>query len=280
MARGFDNGPEFAAAFPRPSRALIVVMVGLLALWVMFAVSVNWADSSTGLFKLLCGNADAVVHGQVWRLLTGPLVHDPTDVGHILFTLIGIYFLSPSLEQQWGSARFVRFLFFSAWLAYLVQFSLVLVLPASIVVRVLPSGYWFGMLPAVDAIAVAWALSFKDQTVRLMFVLPVTGRAMLIFVAAVNVLYLLAARAAPSGLLAPFGGMFAGWLLGGGSPSPLRRAYLKLRLAMLGGEAKKFDQARAKRIQGSGLRVIRGGSDDDDKGGSGNGGSDPGHWLN
>ena len=174
----------------------------------------------------------------------------------------------------------MRFLFFSAWLAYVVQLALVLVLPTSVVVRVLPSGYWFGMLPAVDAIAVAWALSFKDQTVRLMFVLPVTGRAMLIFVGAVNVLYLLAARAAPSGLLAPFGGMFAGWLLGGGSPSPLRRAYLKLRLAQLGGQSRKVDATRAKRIQGSGLRVIRGGQDGDDKGGSSNGGSDSGRWLN
>lgn len=279
MPRGFDDGPDFSAALPRPSKALITVLIALLALWAMFAVAINWRDASRELFDVFCGSAPAILHGQVWRLFTAPLMHEPADAGHILFTLLGIYFLSPSLEQKWGSARFVRFVFFSAWIAYLVQLLVLLALPRTLTQR-MTDAYWYGALPAVDAIAVAWALSFKDQTVRLMFVLPVTGRGMLIFVGAMNVVYLIVAKGGPSGLIAPFGGMFAGWLLGGGTPSPLRRAYLQLRLARLDGEMRRGDKARSQRIQASGLRVIRGGHDDaDGKSGSGRD-SDPGRWLN
>jgi hypothetical protein len=82
----------------------------------------------------------------------------------------------------------------------------------------------------------------------------------------------------PSGLIAPFGGMLAGWLFGGTSPSPMRRLWLKLRLAQLDVEAKREARDRRKRAEKSGLRVISGGreEDDDEKPESGRGD----RWLN
>ncbi|HEX3597532.1 MAG TPA: rhomboid family intramembrane serine protease [Polyangiaceae bacterium] len=248
-----------ALGLMKPGRALTGVMVALGAIWLMFAIAVNWGGATEDLFWLFCGNTERILHGEVWRLFTAPLMHEPSGtVSHILFAILGLVFLAPSLEERWGPARFLRFLFFSAVIAYAFQMLLEVVLPASLSRR-LVGEYWFGSFPVLEAIAIAWALSFRGQSVRLWFVLPVSSSGMVIFIVAMSVLRVVAASAQPEGLLSPFGGMLAGWLLGGSTPSPLRRAYLRLRLAQLDREAARGTRAAAARRKDSPLRVIEGG---------------------
>src|SRR5258706_205343 len=85
-------------------------------------------------------------------------------VSHILFAIIGLFFLAPSLEQRWGGARLLRFLFFTGVLAYAFQMLLEIALPATLA-RKLVGEYWFGSVPVLEAVAIAWALSFRGQTV-------------------------------------------------------------------------------------------------------------------
>jgi membrane associated rhomboid family serine protease len=253
------DAPARGLGFVRPGPALTAVMVALGAIWLMFAVAVNWGGASEELFLLFCGNTERILHGEIWRLFTAPLMHLPSGtLSHILFAILGLFFLAPSLEQRWGGARTLRFLFFSGLVAYGFQMLLALVLPASIAHR-LVGEYWFGAFPVLEAVAVAWALSFQGQTVRLWFVLPVSSTGMVVFIGAMSVLRVVAAATGPEGLLSPFGGMLAGWLLGGGTPSPLRRAYLRLRLAQLDREAATGSRAAAQRRKDSPLRVIEGG---------------------
>jgi membrane associated rhomboid family serine protease len=275
MARGYPETPSMG--FPRPGRALTAVLVGLFAVWLVFAVGINWGGAAIGVFETLCGSTARILQGEVWRLFTAPLLHVPSGtVGHILFTLLGLYFLSPSLEREWGPKRFLRFLGGSAVFAYVFQMLVELALPATLGQK-LVDPLWFGAGPVVSAVSVAWALTFKHRTVNLMLVFPVTGRTLLIFVVLVNVMYLIAMVNSPEGRIAPFGGMLAGWLFGSGSPSPLRRLWLKLRLAQLDAEARRESEARKKRVAKSGLQVLEGGrdreSDDDPK-------KPPGGWLN
>lgn len=255
--------------FVRPGRALTGVMIALLSIWLMFAIAINWGGASDELFLAFCGNTDKILSGEIWRLFTAPLMHHPTGtISHILFALLGLFFLAPTLEQKWGSARMLRFLALSGVIAYGVQMIFQLVLPASLSAR-LVGPYWYGAFPVIEAIAIAWAFNFSGQTVRLFFVLPVTSRALIGFVVAISVLRLIAASQAPEGLLSPFGGLFAGWLLGAGTPSPLRRAYLKFRLAQLDREVVQSKQRRARRVKQAPFRVIEGGrseTDDDDDG--------------
>jgi membrane associated rhomboid family serine protease len=276
MARGYPEAPSMG--LPRPGRALTAVLVGLLAIWLAFAVGINWGGAPEAVFTALCGSTAQILQGEVWRLFTAPLLHVPSGtVGHILFTLLGLYFLSPSLEREWGPKRFLRFLAGSAIFAYAFQMLVELVLPATLGQKLVPS-LWFGAGPVVSAVSIAWALTFRGRTIHLMFVIPVTTRGLLIFVILMNVMVLIAQVTAPEGLIAPFGGMLAGWLFGSGSPSPLRRAWLKLRLAQLDAEARREADARKKRVQRSGLQVLEGGrnrdSDDDDPK------KPPGGWLN
>jgi membrane associated rhomboid family serine protease len=263
-------------ALPRPGRALLGTMLALLGIWLAFAVGLNWADASRESFDLLCGNTSLILQGQVWRIFTAPLLHEPQGtIGHILFALLGLFFFAPSLEREWGGARMLRFLAGSALIGYVLQLLVELALPGALAGK-LVGYYWFGAIPVADAVAIAWALSFRGQTAYLFF-FPVSSRMLILIVAAFNVLYVLAGALTQSGLVAPFGGMLAGWLLGGGTPSPLRRAWLRLRLRRLEQEARADRGARRARVQKSGLRVIDGGRSD--KGGDDGDGPD-GRMLN
>ncbi len=256
----------------KPGPVVTAAMVALGAIWLMFAVAINWGGATEELFLLFCGNTERILHGQVWRLFTAPLMHMPSGtIWHILFAILGLLFLAPPLEERWGTGRTIRFLIFSGVIAYAFQMLLELVLPGTLARRFV-GHYWFGSLPVLEAVAVAWALSFKGQTVRLWFVLPVTSTMMLMFIFAMSALSIVADASGPEGLLSPFGGMFAGWLLGGSTPSPLRRAYLKLKLAQLDHEAARGTRGAALRRKESQLRVIEGGrgrSDGDDGRGGG-----------
>src|SRR6478735_727883 len=90
---------------PRPGKAVIGLMVAVLVVWLSFAIGLNWGNVSGDLFALLAGDTSAVLHGQVWRLFTAPLLHTPSGaraVSHLLSALFGLYFLGTSLEEAWG----------------------------------------------------------------------------------------------------------------------------------------------------------------------------------
>jgi len=263
-------------SFPRPGPALKGVLIALFAIWLMFAVGINWASVPGELFLLFCGNEQRILQGEVWRLFTAPLMHQPSGtIGHILMALLGLYFLAPALEREWGSRRFLRFLLLSGFIGYAVQFLLLLVLPAGVGAK-LADVYWYGSLPVIDAVAIAWALNNRGNVVRLFLVLPVSSTGLILFVVGANVMYLIALQQRLEGIISPFGGMFAGWLLGAGTPSPARKAWLKLQLARLDAEAKREARARRQRAKSGHLRVIEGGRDEksDTKRGP------DGRWLN
>jgi len=266
-----DDGPR-ALGIQKPGTAITSVMVALGAIWLMFAIAVNWAGATEDLFFLFCGNTERILHGEVWRLFTAPLMHLPSGtVWHIASAILGLLFLAPSLESKWGTARMLRFLLVSSLIAYGFQMLCEIALPASIAGRLVPE-YWFGSFPALEAIAIAWALSFRGQTVRLWFVLPVTSSGMVIFIVAMSALRVVAAAPGTEGLLSPFGGMFAGWLLGASTPSPFRRAYLRLRLAQLDREASRGAREAKARRKASSLRVIEGGRGGTERGSKPDGG--------
>jgi membrane associated rhomboid family serine protease len=260
----WDGQPAQTLALPKPGRTLIAIVVGLLALWLMFAMALNWGGADAALFERFVGNTDAIMAGEVWRLFTAPLVHTPNDPWHVMGVCLGLYFLGTSLEARWGGRRFALFLASSALIAYVCQLAAELLLPASTASKI-GMGYWFGAVPALEALSVAWALTFSGQTVRLFFVLPVSSRGLLWFVIGFSVLRLIAVQQTAEGLISPFGGLAAGWLLGGGTPSPLRRLYLKFRYSQLQREAESEARERRRHAQRAKLSVIEGGRKDDDE---------------
>jgi membrane associated rhomboid family serine protease len=243
-------------SLPRPGPVLRVTLLGLLGVWALFAMLVNWGNTGSQVFLTLTANSNAILHGEVWRLVTASWLHVPTGtIGHILSALIGLYFLGPSLESAWGSARFARFLFLTGLLAYAVQAGIAQLLGPALSERLVPEDS-YGAMPVVEATAIAWACSFRNRVVNLFFVLPVSTKGLILFVVGTSVMYLIAGATPPSGHISAFAGMGLGYLLGGGTPSPLRQLYLRYRLARL--EA-AVDGERKQRSSGRGLRLIQGG---------------------
>ena len=125
-----------------------------------------------------------------------------------------------------------------------------------------------------------WALSFQGRTVHLFFVLPVSSRGLLLFVIGMNVLMVIAGALNLAGHVALFAGMGAGWLLGGGTPSPARRFLLKVKLAQLKAEERRVADERRQRVKKSNLRVIHGGRDDEAESTPDEDRGPDGKWLN
>lgn len=237
-------------------------MITIGVLWLVLAISINWINVGASVAAFLAGTTSGVLHGQVWRLITAPLFHDTSSPWHLITTLLGLYFLAPSLEERWGARRMLAFLIGSAAFAFAMQ-----VLVGSLVAK-LYKPVWFGGLGMIEAVAVAWALSNRSSQVRMFFLVPVSAMTMLAIVFVLSVLNVIALNEhTAEGLVTPFGGMLAGYLFC--DASPLRRLYLKLKLRRLQAEneALRAEQARAaqaRRADGPSLRVIDGG-----KGGKG-----------
>jgi membrane associated rhomboid family serine protease len=157
-----------------------------------------------------------------------------TDLGHygshLLFSLIGLYFLGKPMERHWGTARFARFLAASVVLGNVLGVAVDAALPASL--QGVHPGWMFGPGAAITAIAVAWSREFGDATVNLYFLIAIRGRHLLWFTLGLCVLNVLQSASVPEGIVAPFGGVAAG-LLFSGAPSMARRAWLQVRLAIL-----------------------------------------------
>jgi membrane associated rhomboid family serine protease len=255
-----------AMQFPRPGKVLRAVLWGVAALGVFWALA-GWVPGGDTAAAWMVFNPSAVLHGQIWRLLTAGLVlpSGPGAVSHLLFLLVGLYFLSTDLETRWGGRRFGFFLATCLVTGYVL----------ALAVSRLPFGgelfhplALYGMDAAVTGTAVAWSRENANREVRLFFVLPVKGRYFLWLTIGWCVLGVLFKDGSTEGVVVPFGGVIAG-LFFGGSPSPIRTAYLNWKLASLrkqtgGLSAQAMLQPATKRKAGGPpLRVVQGGLDED-----------------
>lgn len=243
---------------PRPAGLVLGLMVAIGCSWVLFAASLNWsaAPFAKTLWGALVGDGPLVLRGQVWRLFTAPLLHNPQTPSHALIAVMLLYFFATPLAVEWGTRRMATFLLGSAAIGNGLE-SLASLVPA------LGGGTWYGAMTLANAATVAWAIGNRHQIVRLFLVIPVRPLMMVALLVLWHIALLIARSPSAEGMIAPFGGMLAGWLLC--DSSPLRRLWLRRKL---GRYQRELDQLRAKdrerikrRRNGPDLRVIRGGDD-------------------
>lgn len=264
---------EIVAALPRPGRTLKALLAIVAIFAVVGAVVVNWAPGgATGknLFLLL-----AFDPGQPWKhpwsILTSGLLTSPEGVTHALWSLLGLYFLTPDLEKRWGGARLIRFLAFAVVFGNLAVFAGDHLLPASMGLFHPPLA--FGPMAAITAAVIAWSKEHADRQIRFMFFLPMSGRTLYRVTIGLAFLSLLFLQNSLEGALAPLGGILTG-ILFSGSPSPVRALWLRLRLASMrrkGGGVTVEDllgedrpsRPRTVRKGGPPLRIVQGGLEDD-----------------
>ena len=88
------QGPQVSFAMPRIGPALKGVLAAIAVVGIVQAILIGYVhDVGVTTFEALVMSPKAVLQGQIWRLLTAALLTDPTSMGHLIFTLIGLYFL-------------------------------------------------------------------------------------------------------------------------------------------------------------------------------------------
>jgi len=258
------NGPQLSVAFPRPGRALWTVLIAVGSLGILTALLATWGGGAGAVFGLLVYEPSHAF-SQPWRLLTSGLLTSPASWGHLLFALVGLYFLGAPLEKRWGPWRFVRFLALAVIFGNLATMLVDRLIGDAAPERFHPA-FVFGPAAAITAIAIAWAREYSDSTVQLFMVLPIRGRTLFWITIGFCVLDLVYPAGMPEGVVAPFGGLVAGLLLGA-TPSLARTSWLHLRLALLRRQSPSVrvedvlsrKPARRPRSGAPPLRVVSGG---------------------
>jgi len=152
-----------------------------LVLIVCYVIGYVIQLSAPGIVGLLTLNPHAILHGQIWRLVTWVLIPpDSLD----LFTIIMLMFyysVGSSLERVWGTYRYNVYLFsgmlytiLGSFLAYGIYAAMAAAAGSSVNAAVVQSAstlfstYYINM-----SIFLAYAATFPDAQVLLMFVIPV-----------------------------------------------------------------------------------------------------------
>ena len=134
-------------------------------------------DQSGMLLSLLAMDANAVLHGQLWRIVTFVLIPIGGHPFSVLLSLFFYYWLGESMERLWGSTKFT---------VYYVSGMLLNVL-ASILALFL-DGFAFPLYGAGyvnAALFFAYALTYPEAGVRIMYIIPVKMKWLAIFEAVV-----------------------------------------------------------------------------------------------
>jgi membrane associated rhomboid family serine protease len=260
------DAPQQQVAFPRMGRGVKILLALYLAFGILGAILVNYARSAGVTFFTWVGLVPAEWLHHPWALLTAGLLTDPQAYSHLIFTIIGFYFLGPAVESKWGTARFLRL----NAIAIAVGFALVVLFNAVVPVesRHFHPGLVFGPSAALAALAVAWGRENANAQMRLYFILPISGRVLVWITLGFCVLGVFFPASVTEGVVAPFGGFIAGLLLAG-SPSPVRALYLRAKLAFLRRKGERvaldIDKPKKRRAGGPPLRVVVGGLEDLEK---------------
>jgi membrane associated rhomboid family serine protease len=108
----------------------------------------------------------AVLHGQVWRLVTYAFCHSPHDLLHIVFNMLFLVWFGATLERMYGTREFILFYFAGALASGLANLGL------SILMRDATPA--IGASGAVMAVLMLYAIHFpRDEMYLLLFRLQI-----------------------------------------------------------------------------------------------------------
>lgn len=130
---------------------MLFISVGTLIVYFFSAI-----DPSNVLYRFLCFDRSAILHGQVWRLIT--FIFIPTSGGIWLFLLLIAYYgIGRMVEAVWGTLKFNLF--------YLC--GVVIMDIAALILGGSASSYYLNL-----SLFLALATMYPDNTVLFMYIIP------------------------------------------------------------------------------------------------------------
>ncbi len=134
--------------------------------------------------------ANKVLHGQVWRLVTFVFCHHRFNPLGLVFNMIGLWFLGSCLERMYGSREILWFYLTSAAVCGVIftAFGLKMDLPDPLM----------GAGPCVMALLTLYATHFPRQEFLFCFLVPIQVQVLLWIYVALDLYWIVQASSTPS----------------------------------------------------------------------------------
>ena len=165
MKKLYDGVQRFCAAHPRFGipNLMRVIVIGYVAGYVLMLLT--QANDANAL-SFLTFNLNALLHGEVWRLVTFVFVPAYSSPFALLISLYFYYWIGSTLERQWGTAKFNLY-YISGALLTVLGVVLASLITGNPYLTAAGTGY------VNLSMFFAFAFLFPDTTVLLFFILPV-----------------------------------------------------------------------------------------------------------
>lgn len=165
MKKLYDGVQRFCAAHPRFGipNLMRVIVIGNVAVYVLMLLT--QANDANAL-SFLTFNLNALLHGEVWRLVTFVFVPAYSSPFALLISLYFYYWIGSMLERQWGTAKFNLY-YISGALLTVLGVVLASLITGNPYLTAAGTGY------VNLSMFFAFAFLFPDTTVLLFFILPV-----------------------------------------------------------------------------------------------------------
>jgi membrane associated rhomboid family serine protease len=149
---GYGRGPVgFSGGFPPLTPMVRNIIVANLVVWAFMI----WAPDAYTLWFAV--NSYAF---RPWQPFTYMWMHDTGSLLHILFNMLGLYFLGWELERVWGPRRFLTFyIVCGVGAGFIIWFSDLIFGPK----------ITLGASGAVYGVITAYSLTWPDRTMQLLF---------------------------------------------------------------------------------------------------------------
>lgn len=144
--------------------------------------------------------AQAVAGLRLWQFVTYMFLHGGPF--HLLFNMFILWMFGSEMERTWGSETFIRYYFFTGVGAGVLAW---ITAPSSLVPTIGASGALFGVL-------LAYAMTYPDRIVLVMFIIPMRVKYLVIFLGAMNFLAAFSYTSTGIAHFAHLGGLLFGYI--------------------------------------------------------------------
>ena len=165
MKKLYDGVQRFCAAHPRfgiPNLMRVIVIGNVVVYVLMLLTQANDVNA----LNFLTFNLNALLHGEVWRLVTFIFVPGYSSPFSLLISLYFYYWIGSTLERQWGTAKFNLY-YFSGMLLTVVGTILASLITGNHFLTVAGTTY------VNLSMFFAFAFLFPNAQVLLFFIIPV-----------------------------------------------------------------------------------------------------------
>lgn len=149
-----------------------------LIVWLIAAYTIGFVIYAVNpaILDLLVLSPYHILHGQVWRLVTW--IFMPTDYSVFSLLIMALFYfqLGTTLERNWGTFRFNVYIFSGMLFTVLgafILYAILYVINGGVTIEMLSIGYGFSTNYINMSIFLAFAVTYPEMQVLLMFIIPV-----------------------------------------------------------------------------------------------------------